>query len=53
MTICPTPNLADANPAEEGGQLPVPEPPTIAIVLAAVGSRFVLDNRRRRYVEER
>ena len=39
MTTCPSLNLADANPAEEGGQLPTvpaPEPPSILILVFAL-----------------
>jgi Metallo-peptidase family M12B Reprolysin-like len=38
MTTCPPLNLADANPAEEGGQLPAvpaPEPPSMLILIFA------------------
>jgi Metallo-peptidase family M12B Reprolysin-like len=50
-TTCPALNLADANPAEEGGQqpaVPVPEPPSIAIILAGLTFWFVLGSRRAR-----
>ncbi len=40
-TTCPPLNLADANPAEEGGQLPAvpaPEPPSILIIAFALAA---------------
>ena len=44
-TTCPPLVLADADPAEEGTA--VPEPPTVAIILAGLGFWFVLHNRHR------
>jgi hypothetical protein len=42
-TTCPALVLADADPAEEGTAA-VPEPPSIAIILAGLGFWFVLHN---------
>jgi hypothetical protein len=33
---CPPLELEDANPSQEGGQLPVPEPPSLVLLLAAL-----------------